>query len=196
MVDWGNPERGFGAQATAAIGCSDDEGITKGISSVVNGDESNPSIPGGGVDFTWARMRELESLRGWCNRLPDPNNDNESTCLIPPPEETTPTTTKAELTDQAPEKKKTLSNTVSQTVNNISRVYDSLPPCTLFMVYSGTGDPREVSRLQSMHKTFRDEYQSRKPWDELSVKWTDTEEQALKKACDRAREGCGFMCVK
>ena len=196
VVDWGNPERGFGAQATAAIGCSDDEGITKGISSVVNGDESNPSIPGGGVDFTWARMRELESLRGWCNRLPDPNNANESTCLIPPPEETTPTTTKAELTDQAPEKKKTLSSTVSQTVNNISHVYDSLPPCTLFMVYSGTGDPREVSRLQSMHKTFRDEYQSRKPWDELSVKWTDTEEQALKKACDRAREGCGFMCVK
>lgn len=193
VVDWGNPERGFGAQATVAIGCSDDEGVAKGISSVVNGDESNPFIPGAGVDFTWARMRELEVLRGWCNRLPDPNKANESTSLNPPPEETTPTTAP---NPETPTKRQELSHTVSQTVANIARVYDSLPPCTLFMVYSGTGDPREVSRLQGMHKTYREEFQSRKPWDELSVKWTDTEEQALKKACERAREGCGFMCVK
>jgi RNA exonuclease 1 len=66
----------------------------------------------------------------------------------------------------------------------------------MFIVYTGTGDPREVSRLQGMHRTYREEFNSRKPWDELTVKWTDTEEQALKKACERAREGCGFMCVK
>ena len=89
-----------------------------------------------------------------------------------------------------------LADTVSRTVSNIHQIYQSLPPCTLFLVYSGTGDPREVSRLQAMHKTFREEFNSRKPWDELTVKWTDTEEQALKKACERAREGCGFMCVK
>ncbi|KAI9926469.1 hypothetical protein MW887_004234 [Aspergillus wentii] len=194
VVDWGNPERGFGSQATVAIGCSDDEGIVKGISSVVNGDENNASIPGGGVDFTWARMRELEALRGWCNRLPDPNKANESTSLNPPPEETTPTS--SEATPGTGTSQEDLSNTVSRTVSNISRIYESLPPCTLFVVYSGTGDPREVGRLQGMHKTYREEFQSRKPWDELTVKWTDTEEQALKKACERAREGCGFMCVK
>lgn len=188
VVDWGNPERGLGAPATVAIGCSNDEGVVKGISSAVNGDESNPAIPDGGVDFTWARLRELEVLRGWCNRVPDPNNANQSTTIVPPPEETTPTATQ---TGQ-----KHLSETVSRTVANISAIYDSLPPCTLFMVYSGTGDPREVARLQNMHKQYRAEFQSRKPWDELSVKWTDTEEQALKKACERAREGCGFMCVK
>ncbi|KAL5357399.1 hypothetical protein BJX96DRAFT_144402 [Aspergillus floccosus] len=189
VVDWGNPERGFGSQATVAVGCSDDEDVVKGISSVVNGDESNPSIPGSGVDFTWARMRELEVHRGWCNRIPDPNNANESTALVPPPEATTPTTGPAS-------DPKTLSDTVSRTVSRIHRVYESLPPCTLFIVYSGTGDPREVSRLNAMQKRFREEFNSRKPWDELSVKWTDTEEQALKKACERAREGCGFMCVK
>ncbi|KAL4892552.1 hypothetical protein BDV59DRAFT_180160 [Aspergillus ambiguus] len=189
VVDWGNPERGFGSQATVAVGCSDDEGVVKGISSVVRGDESNPSIPGDGVDFTWARMRELEVHRGWCNRMPDPNNANESTSLVPPPESTTPTT--GPTSDP-----KGLSDVVSRTVGSIHRVYESLPPCTLFIVYSGTGDPREVSRLNAMHRQFREEFNSRKPWDELSVKWTDTEEQALKKACERAREGCGFMCVK
>lgn len=188
VVDWGNPERGLGAPATVAIGCSNDEGVVKGISSAINGDDSNPGIPDNGVDFTWARLRELEALRGWCNRLPDPNNANESTTIVPPPEETTPTTG---ATGQ-----KRLAESVSRTVSNISAVYDSLPPCTLFMVYSGTGDPREVGRLQDMHKQYRAEFQSRKPWDELSVKWTDVEEQALKKACERAREGCGFMCVK
>jgi RNA exonuclease 1 len=64
------------------------------------------------------------------------------------------------------------------------------------MVYSGTGDPREVSRLQAIHKQHREEFKSGKPWDSLTYKWTDTEEQLLKKACERAREGCGFMCVK
>ncbi|PWY78856.1 exonuclease [Aspergillus eucalypticola CBS 122712] len=193
VVDWGNPERGFGSQATTSIGCSNDTDVVNGISKVVNGDDSNPSIPGGGVDFTWARLRELEVYRGWCNRMPDPNNANESTTLVPPPEETTPTSAAVSPTKEAT---RNLADTVSRTVSNIHQIYQSLPPCTLFLVYSGTGDPREVSRLQAMHKTFREEFNSRKPWDELTVKWTDTEEQALKKACERAREGCGFMCVK
>jgi RNA exonuclease 1 len=182
VVDWGSPERGLGAQATVAIGCSDDGEVLKGIAAAVNGDESHPSIPGDGVDFTWARMRELEIYRGWCNRIPDPKNANESTTI-----------------DGAADSQsddKTLSKLVTQTISRIKDIYDALPPCTLFVVYSGTGDPREVSKLQAMHKCFRDEYQSKKPWDELTIKWTDTEEQALKRACERAREGCGFMCVK
>ncbi|KAL2808561.1 putative exonuclease [Aspergillus granulosus] len=182
VVDWGSPERGLGAQATVAIGCSNDDDVVKGITAAVNGDESRPSIPGDGVDFTWARLRELEVYRGWCNRIPDPKNANESTTIDG----------EANLGSHD----KTLPESVTQTVLRIKDVYDALPPCTLFVVYSGTGDPREVSKLQAMHKCFRDEYQSKKPWDELTVKWTDTEEQALKKACERAREGCGFMCVK
>jgi RNA exonuclease 1 len=191
VVDWGNPERGFGSQATVSIGCRNDDDVVKGIAAAVKGDESNTAIPGGGVDFTWARLRNLEMTRGWCTRMPDANNANESTALVPPPEETTPTSGPAITTTD-----KSLAESVSQTVSDISRVYESLPPCTLFIVYSGTGDPREVSRLQNMHRKYREEFNARKPWNELSVKWTDTEEQALKRACDRAREGCGFMCVK
>ncbi|KAL1846136.1 hypothetical protein Plec18170_009369 [Paecilomyces lecythidis] len=198
VVDWGSPERGFGSQATVAIGCNTDEDVVAGVNRAVNGDDNDSSIPAGGVDFTWARLRELEVLRGWCNRRPDPNNANESTSLVPPPEETTPTTSATATTGATASDPPAdvLSETVSRTVSNIHRIYDSLPSCTLFIVYSGTGDPREVGRLQSLHKKYRDEIQSRKPWDELSVKWTDREEQSLKKACERAREGCGFMCVK
>lgn len=186
VVDWGNPERGFGSQATVAIGCRDDDDVVRGISAAVNGDETNQAIPGGGVDFVWGRLRNLEQLRGWCTRLPDANNSNESTTVAPQEEPSDGSTTTPEA----------LKDAVARTVSDISRIYESLPPCTMFIVYTGTGDPREVTRLQAMHKMFREEYNSRKPWDELTVKWTDTEEQALKKACERAREGCGFMCVK
>ncbi|KAJ5765857.1 hypothetical protein N7520_005416 [Penicillium odoratum] len=193
VVDWGNPERGFGAQAAVAIGCTNDDDVVKGVSAAVNGDPSNPAVPGGGVDFTWARLRNLEQFRGWATRLPDANNANASTEVTALPEETTPTTN---ADGSTPSFDPALVDCVSQTVSNIHRIYESLPPCTLFVVYTGTGDPREVSRLHTMHKQYREEFKGCKPWDELTVKWTDTEEQALKKACEQAREGCGFMCVK
>lgn len=197
VVDWGSPERGYGSQATVAIGCRDDEAVVNGVASTVNGDESIPAIPGGGVDFTWARLRNLEYLRGWSNRFPDASNANESTA-VPIPGDLQAGKAADSILGKVTDSQydPALSETVQKTVSDISRIYESLPPCTLFVVYSGTGDPREVSRLQGMHRTYREEFNSRKPWDELSVKWTDVEEQALKRACERAREGLGFMCVK
>ena len=52
-----------------------------------------------------------------------------------------------------------------------------------------------MSRLQAMQQQFKREYKTKK-WDELSVKWTDTEEQELKQAAKDARAGIGFMSVK
>jgi len=85
--------------------------------------------------------------------------------------------------------------TTAQLTSRIKEIYDSLPPCTAFVIYSGSGDPREMSRLQAMQSLFKKEYKIKK-WDQLSVKWTDTEEQALKAAARKARNGCAFMCVK
>jgi RNA exonuclease 1 len=192
IIDWGSPERGFGSQATVSIGCDTDDQVVDGVKLTLRGDDSDNKVPPGGVDFAWARLRELEVVRGWCNRRPDPNNANASTTVVPPPEDTTPTTSSTTLSSTP-----SLASAVSNTVHSIKRIYDSLPSCTLFVVYSGTGDPREVSRLHSMLKLHREEFNnSRKKWNELSVKWTDTEEQMLKRACERAREGCGFMCIK
>ncbi|PQE24695.1 exonuclease protein [Rutstroemia sp. NJR-2017a WRK4] len=77
----------------------------------------------------------------------------------------------------------------------IHKVYESLPPCTTFIVYSGSGDPREMVRLQKMKHQFQQEYKVKK-WDQLSVKWTDVEEQAMIKATEDARNGIGFIGVK
>lgn len=197
VVDWGSPERGFGAHATFAIGCDNDTEVVEGVRRAVNGDTDGARISGGGVDVTWARLRELEIFRGWCDKRPDPANGNRSMLLS----RTAATIDSVESSDAAEpttdtQSAPTLRSTVEKTARHIKDIYDSLPPCTLFIVYSGTGDPREVTRLQALHKQHRSEFNAGIPWNKLSIKWDDTMEQSLKQAAEKAREGLGFMCVK
>ena len=179
IVDQGAPERNFGSMASYCIGCADDAGIVTGVKRAVLGDDDGSYVPGGGVDLTWAQFQELAAFRGWWNenRRHGSNHD---------PHDSTHTSN----TSPFP----TLAESVTETINHIKAVRDILPPCTLLVVYSGTGDPREMARLQQMQRTFKREYAVKK-WDELSVKWTDSEEQALKIACRKAREGLGFVTI-
>ena len=181
IVDHGAPERNFGSMASYCIGCADDAGVVAGVKRAVLGDEDGSYIPGGGVDFTWARFQELAAFRGWWN-------DNRRHTAQSSTQASAATTT---TTTDSPS---SLAESVTKTINNIKAIRDFLPPCTLLIVYSGTGDPREMARLQEMQRTFKREYAVKK-WDELSVKWTDEEEQALKSACRRARDGVGFMTI-
>ncbi|KAI4178611.1 MAG: hypothetical protein LQ346_007385, partial [Caloplaca aetnensis] len=173
IVDNGAPDKNFGQMATFSIRCDTDAEVTEGVKRAVLGDPDGAVIPGGGVDFTWARMRELETLRGWKNnhRYDQIQMEGPSTNNV----------------DDEPSVSD-LAATVTSTVSHIRDVHASLPPCTLLVVYTGTGDPRDLARLQQMQRTFKKEFKV-KNWDELSVKWTDTEEQALKRACRKARQG-------
>ena len=197
MVDYGTPERGYGKEATVSIGCSGDAEVVDGVKRAVNGDPDGKVVPGGGVEFTWARLRELESWRGWSN------NNREyavvdglhGTATAAAAAAANGETTADETETQPGENKPTLVSKVGETITHIKAIYDALPPCTLFIVYSGTGDPREVGRLQKMQAQYRKEFKVRR-WDDLSVKWTDDEEQALRRAVETARDGCGFLCVK
>jgi RNA exonuclease 1 len=179
IVDHGAPEKNFGAMASYCIGCSSDSEVVAGVKRAVLGDPDGEYIPGGGVEFTWARFRELENLRGWAHESRHPATPAPTTSCLPPA---------GSLSGAA------LGAAVSQTVQHIKTVREFLPPCTLLVVYSGTGDPREMSRLHEMQRTFKQEYASKK-WDELSVKWTDAEEQALRSACRTARQGLGFVKI-
>ncbi|KAL8768571.1 MAG: hypothetical protein Q9209_005256 [Squamulea sp. 1 TL-2023] len=181
IIDHGAPEKNFGQMATFSIGCSTDAEVVQAVNRAVVGDFDGATIPGGGVDFIWARMRELETARGWSN--------NHRYDLI---QMDTPLTQPNDVaTEPSPTE---FAEKVAASVSCISQVHTSLPPCTLLVVYSGTGDPRDLALLQQMQRTFKQEYKTKK-WDQLSVKWTDTEEQALKKACRKAREGLGFVTI-
>ncbi|KAI9677989.1 MAG: hypothetical protein M1817_005933 [Caeruleum heppii] len=190
VVDWGEPRRGHGAAATYVFGCQGDDAVVKALDVAVNGDREGKLVAGSGSALTWCRLRELEALRGWWN--------NNRGAGVPPKKGDTANGSSdgaVDSSDAASPSLGELSSAVGTSVDRISRMYESLPPCTAFIVYSGSGDPREMGRLQGLQQQFRREFQSKK-WDELSVKWTDVEEQQLRAAVKAARNGLALITVK
>ncbi|OAA64903.1 exonuclease [Cordyceps fumosorosea ARSEF 2679] len=139
----------------------------------VRGDPDGKEVRGGGVDFVWARLRELEARQGWWNT----NRDGSGG----PPEE----------------EEGDVEACVRRLTARVARIHEALPPCTALILYSGSGDPRRMAALQAVQARWRREYNTPgRKWDELSVQWTDVEEQALKRAVQKARSGIGFITVK
>ncbi|KNG46450.1 rna exonuclease 4 [Stemphylium lycopersici] len=190
VIDWGDPNRGHGGQAQVSIGCKTDAEVVEAIDRTLKGQAEGKDGTVDKIDFVWGRLRELELARGWWDDAKTADvelirqNALERLGFSKDSDDMDVDVRGAELGDA-----------VSKTVERIGQVYDSLPRCTAFIVYSGTGDPREVRRLQGMYQQHRREYAT-KNWDNLSVKWTDTEVQALSKACQDARNGVGFIVVK
>ncbi|OIW35590.1 hypothetical protein CONLIGDRAFT_63520 [Coniochaeta ligniaria NRRL 30616] len=185
-VDWGDMERNQCNAATYKIPCSSDAEVEAGILRAVRGDADGLEIPGGGVQFVWARMRELEELQGWWNR----NKMSDDQTGGPP-------NAQNGVKEEERGKGSKLEAKLTELTQRLARIHAALPPCTAFIVFSGTGDPREMSRLQAQHVAFKREYNTPgSNWDRLSVQWTDVEDQALKRAVRRARNGIGFIGVK
>lgn len=224
-VEWGDMKRSACVHADVLLdGCTSDAEIEAGVLRAVRGDPDAVVVQGGGVDFTWARMRELEALQGWWNRNrvaaaeeSGPPMESEEVAVST---RTNPFATNAEsdvfssavvdlrkFTPAADDKpaeepaktsaKPELEECLGNLADRLKRIYDALPPCTVFIVFSGSGDPREMSRLQAMQQQWKREYNTPgMKWDQLSVKWTDREDQALKKAAKAAREGIAFVGMK
>lgn len=115
--------------------------------------------------FVWSRMRDVEIVVGW--------KDNDSTDA-----------TAAEMEP-----------VLKQFDANIERLWDALPPCTALMVVTGSGDPREMTRLYSKRKLYEAELKV-KPYDDIQNKWMDEDQQAYTLAVDKARTGLGFIAIK
>ncbi|KAG6002102.1 hypothetical protein E4U21_003454 [Claviceps maximensis] len=190
-IDWGDPSKGAGAGATYQLGCQSDEDVTDNILRAVNGDPDGLHVRAPGVDFTWARMRELEALQGWWNknRVDSSNSDGGP----PPP----PASSSSPGSTTHPGSPPPLQQALSDLTARLLRIHAALPPCTAFIVYSGSGNPRQMAKLQQQQAQWKKEYNtSGKKWDDLSVQWTDVEDQALKRAAQKARSGIAFIGVK
>lgn len=190
VIDWGDPSRGHGGQAHVSIGCRNDAQVVEAIDHAMKSQAETKDGIAVKVDFVWARLRELELARGWWD-------DAKTADVEAIRQEALQNLGLMEngVGDEVEVKGPALGDAVSRIVERIVQIYDLLPRCTAFIVYSGTGDPREIRRLQAMQQQYRREYAT-KNWDNLSVKWTDTEVQALSKACQDARNGVGFIVVK
>lgn len=228
-VDWGDAKRSVANLAEIVLdGCNSDAEVEEKVLRAVKGDPDGAVVKGGGVDFVWARMRELEALQGWWNRAKTdaddtagppkeleeahaasknnpfaskPSTDSKdsvfSNAVLDMSSLAVPEQKAASGSGSPREEKSVLETCLSSLAERLKRIHDALPPCTAFIVLSGSGDPREMSRLQAMHAQWKREYNTPgSKWDQLSVKWTDREEQALKKAAQRARNGIAFIGVK
>ncbi|KAF7186864.1 putative exonuclease [Pseudocercospora fuligena] len=178
VVDWGEPSRGYGQSAKVTFGCESDADVVVGIKRALDlEDHQDSKVTKGGCDFVWARFRELEARRGWWDQSKLVDSD----------------ALRAATVDRV--SGLSLASVVEQTCERIRETYKALPPCTAFVVYSGSGDPTALREMQALNQKFKEEYKVKK-WDQLSVQWTDVEEQKLRRACDAARKGIAFMGMK
>ncbi|KAF2225468.1 hypothetical protein BDZ85DRAFT_66892 [Elsinoe ampelina] len=197
MVDWVGNMHGFGASASVAISCGSDAEVVAGVlkAAGVGSNDASGGLPGaekvpdGGCDFIFGRLRELEFERGWSPRIP-----GLATSAAKPEDNDMQVDHPTNHPAEDAEANFPLREVVARTVKHIEEVFDSLPERTAVIVYSGSGDPREMIKYQKLHAQHKEEYLTKK-WDELDVKWTDTEEQALKRAVEDARKGIGFIGV-
>jgi RNA exonuclease 1 len=221
IFDWKDVRNGYASRAGTSRDCDDDADVVEEIAKVMRsatldtehnqamddaddrdnvGDTNKQQSASANTTptacrptFLWAALRRLERARGWANGssrnqprgyLPEGVNahnglDNAKSSNA---ESTSP---------QFPN----LDQALSATANDISKIYQSLPPGTAFLVYSGTGDQRDLNRMVALHKQFKTEYQTKK-WDELTVKWTSVEDDARRAAYRQAIEGIGMFAVK
>jgi len=184
VVDWGDPARGHGAAADVVIGCENDMQVADGIRRIVNDGDGSQA-----VDFVWGRLRELEAIRGWWTESKSRDTEVLRQAVYARYPGADPS---KDATTTGPE---ILSKAIAKAATHITDIYAALPPCTAFIVYSGHSDMTEVMRLQALQQQFKSEYATKK-WDELTVRWTDEESQALRQAVKKARQGVGFVVVK
>jgi RNA exonuclease 1 len=186
IVEYGTPERGFGRHASVKVGCQTDDEITEGVLKVT----SRPDDGGDGADFVWARLRDMESIRGWnvskAQRL-------EAAAAADGPVSSSGASTNAGKSAMPDET--VVQETARRTVERMARIYQALGPATLVIIYPGPGDMRGLLHLQEMYQQFKREFKVKK-WNELSVQWTDTQEKALRSAFEKARAGWALIDVK
>jgi RNA exonuclease 1 len=116
--------------------------------------------------FIWGKLKDLETVTKW---------KDITTTTEASPEEISPALEKFD--------------------ENVKRLWDGLPPCTALMVITGSGDPREMSRLFARRKEYELNLKVKK-WDDIEVKWMDEDQQAYTLAVDKARTGLAFVAIK
>ncbi|KAK7206866.1 hypothetical protein BZA70DRAFT_236122 [Myxozyma melibiosi] len=166
IVDYGNPTQWYGTDARTIVSCRNDDEVVEGVKENIRRH-----------DFVWSRMRELEFSRGWVRNNSKPDED-----------------TAAKEPTEA-EKAAELSRCLTNLNARLESIWTSLPPASLMIVLSGSGDPREMSRLNAQRISSMQQFKTKK-WDEIDQPWTDVEQQLLYEAAKVARSGVSFLTIK
>ena len=79
--------------------------------------------------------------------------------------------------------------------SHLETLYESLPPNTAMLLWTGHGNQKEMRKLQAKKRQYQIDYQTKK-WNEIESSWTDKDNQNLLKATELARAGAAFILLK
>ena len=121
-----------------------------------------------GCRFVFAKFREVEQAAGWNMRYQAEQQQQE--------------------TSQVPYREALLS-----VDGHINRVMDALPAHSLVIVFSGTGDPRPMFKMNA--KRAHCERKKGEAWDKLTEEdqWTDLDDQVFERSVQSARTSVAFI---
>ncbi|KAG6332748.1 hypothetical protein ID866_6338 [Astraeus odoratus] len=168
VVDHGNPTVMHGSKANTALGCTNDDEVLEALLETVAAHE-----------FTFGRFMGLADILGWITpkaTIDSPAPQNSST--EPTPELLLAAQTKLDA--------------------HLTRLYESLPPRTAFVVFTGHSDPRRMSALNARKSAFETAIKSGKKAEDIDKAewWTAADGRELEEEVERAKRGLLFLAIK
>jgi RNA exonuclease 1 len=153
VVDYGNPSTWLGSKATSTVACSSDQDVVQGVRDLIDNHH-----------FVFGRMMELSEALGWTQKKNASNPyATPATNGIPGAIPATPSVqTPHEAMHNAELSLPTESSEPTQDVEevykaldeNLTAIYQCLPPATAFLLLSGHDDPRKMSEMAAKKTNF------------------------------------------
>ncbi|GAA5973295.1 hypothetical protein JCM11641_003057 [Rhodosporidiobolus odoratus] len=193
VVDHGTPGQWHGAKATTAIACSNDDEVLQGLLDSVSTH-----------DLTIARFMDLSHTLGWSQNTNTPNAKAATSVnsAIPaadqvPPSPAMPADSAASSAASSPPSPEATAAAFSSLNAQLTKLHAALPPLTALIIFSGHGDPREMSRLSAKKAKFDRLWKTVKQSEiEDEDRWMESDDRQLLDEVERARWGLSFFCVK
>lgn len=105
--------------------------------------------------------------------------------------------TTVEATPAAPAPISDLSGVLATLDSQLKELYDSLPPRTAVVIFTGHSDPRRMAELNARKSAFEMAIRSGKTPEELGdIKWTSADGRALEEEVGKAKRGLLFLGIK
>ncbi|GAA5871860.1 hypothetical protein JCM8547_003290 [Rhodosporidiobolus lusitaniae] len=195
VVDHGTPGQWHGAKATTAVSCTNDDEVLQGLLDVV------PNH-----DLTVARFMDLSHTLGWSQ---SPSAPNAKAATSAPPAaaavaaagDATPSAVPADASitpaTSSPPSPESVSAAFASLNTRLVALHAAIPPLTAVIVFTGHGDPQEMSRLAAKKARFDRLWKTVKQSEiKDEDKWYESDDRKLLDEVERARWGLSFFCVK
>ncbi|KAI0697772.1 hypothetical protein BC835DRAFT_1269867 [Cytidiella melzeri] len=170
VVDHGNPASWHGSKATTTVACQSDDEVLEGLLNAVSSHT-----------FSFGRFTALADVLGWITNKTSGEVIGEGAPeagSVRPPDN--------------------IADILSGLDARLNRLYDTLPPRTALIIFTGHSDPRQMAALNVRKSTFETAVRSGKSAEELGLelRWTSADARALEEEVEKAKRGLLFLGLK